>query len=118
MGLECAYCWKWGDPKVKRMDLHEIILPRQRGMHDNQIMIALMNKCNCGFVCRECHPFAEGGEGMERAIMYLLRYEGLMNVLEYLRSVERLIPDIHEEFNKVNEAWGKMTLLIQRGFDG
>jgi hypothetical protein len=100
------------------MDLHEIILPRQRAMHNHQHMLALMHRCNCGFVHRECHPFAEGGEGMDRAIIYLLRYEGLIHVVEYLHSLENLLPGIYEEVNRVYDAWGKMTIAVQKGLDG
>jgi hypothetical protein len=100
------------------MDLHEIILPRQRGMHDHQTMLALMHKCNCGFVHRECHPFAEGGEGMEKAIIYLIKYEGLIHIVEYLHSIEKVVPGIQEEVSKVYTAWGKMSVMLLSGFHG
>jgi hypothetical protein len=100
------------------MDLHEIIFPRQRAMGNHAGMLALMHKCNCGYVHRECHKYGEGGEGQERAIIYLLRYEGLTNLLDYIRSLENLIPDLHEEARKVNIAWDKMTLIMNQGYDG
>ena len=55
---------------------------------------------------------------MDRAIIYLLRYEGLINVVEYLHSIESLLPGIYEEVNRVYDAWGRMTIAVHKSLDG
>ena len=100
------------------MDLHEIIFPRQRVMHDHEAALAIMHRCNCGYVHRECHKYGEGGEGQERAIIYLLRYEGLRSVMEFIRSMGDQIVDVSEEARKVQMAWAKMMIILANGYDG
>lgn len=102
---------------MSRMDLHEIILPRQRATQSKEAMQAIMHRCNCGYVHRECHKYSEGGEGREKSIIYLLRYEGLSNILNFLLSLDGLVQDVSEETRSVHKAWAKMSIMLKGSYD-
>ena len=84
-------------------------------MHDHDLMMMLMDEANCGFVERKCHKFAEGGVGVERAILYLLRYIGYVRVHGYLLEISTKI-SVVEEVRLVAELYDNMKTLIMEEY--
>lgn len=90
VGFECCYCGEVFSHKLEAFDLHEIIVSRGAAMGLCDVgKLAIMDKRNCGFIHRKCHPYAEGGEGRTKSIAYLLRYEGLANLMAFTQDIHR-----------------------------
>lgn len=69
-------------------------------------ILAIMDERNCGWVHHEgCHRMAEGGRGRMIGILYLLRYEGYANVMEFVREMAEHLGSVTEYVNDVNKAF-------------
>lgn len=116
-GLECCYCHEITPINTSNFDLHEIIYSRGdvQGM-PKDMLLGIMHECNCGWIHRKCHQYAEGGEGRLRGIMYLLKYEGQSSVLEWCKTINEKVLDPHfvRDVSLVIEAMDK---ILQEGAD-
>ena len=74
----------------------------------DEAQLAIHDSRNCGWVHQEhCHAMAEGGDGRIRAIMYLIRYEGYINVCKFALEMATLSPHFREAAD-INRAWEHM----------
>ena len=117
LGLECAYCWKISDPNRIRMDLHEVIWWRSDVQSsDINIQMLIQDCCNCAYVHQSCHPFSQSGEGQIRAIVHLIRYEGVVNIHRFNRLIGTKVPSLaHEKASRILQAWDLLDSIIVRG---
>ena len=97
-------------------DLHEIIFSRGdvQGA-DEEVLLAIHDRSNCGWIHRKCHQYGEGGEGRMRGISYLLRYEGMSHVMEFVTDISNQLTvgsahhvarmDVLAVLEKMEEHW-------------
>jgi hypothetical protein len=96
------------------MDVHEIVFSRGSVMGTNdEAQLAIHDSRNCGWVHQaHCHAMAEGGDGRQRAIMYLIRYEGYLNVCKF--ALEMAMTGVHfRETADINRAWEEMMKRLR-----
>jgi hypothetical protein len=95
------------------MDLHEIIYSRgDVKSSGREAQLAIHDACNCGFVHRECHKWAEGGRGRMRGIAYLLRYEGRTRLIQFILHMSELgMLDNQRFIYDVNQVWSKLISM-------
>jgi hypothetical protein len=76
-----------------------------------------MDRNNCGFVHRGCHKYAEGGDGRLRGIVYLIRYEGLMNVLDFNNGMSNHLTCFAEYAADIYRAWDMLIRSAKEMYD-
>lgn len=93
-------------------DLHEIIFSRGdvQGA-EFEVLLAIMNRCNCGWIHRKCHPYAEGGKGKDVGIAYLIHYEGLSDVIAFCGEIESMLSNPFLGTRQVNRVAEEMMEL-------
>jgi hypothetical protein len=96
------------------MDIHEIVFSRGSVMGgSDEAQLAIHDNRNCGWVHQaHCHSMAEGGDGRQRAIMYLIRYEGYLNVCKFALEMATLSPNFREAAD-INRAWEEIMKRLR-----
>ena len=109
-GYECCYCT--GIDNTGAMDLHEILFSRKSVMGaGHEATMAIMDRRNCGWIHRRCHHKAEGGEGRLKTIRYLLRYEGYVNVMNFIGLMTEIMKQpLIEYSNDLNKVMRELAL--------
>ena len=110
----CAICGKvQGDGF---MEMHEAILSRGDVQGMGLDTEYVMNECNCVLVHRGCHIHANSKEATKSCIRHLLKFNGLEDILYWLRAVDeransslckeriRLVKEVYDELQDMWKA--------------